>query len=149
MILLEGHGTSLYLSSHSAFLVSVGKCIAFIIGRMAILRCLMRVAVLSCVPSIFATALASAEVRGPFNPTDSHSKYDDLLHHLSPKASIEYDIVPRWSAFNAPTPGATVNVATEKDVQTTVRMPSRIEVALPDSGSRFRSSTASIRKSPS
>ena len=41
---------------------------------------------------------------------------------LSPNASISYNAStdPRWSQYNAPTPGATVNVATERDVAVTV-----------------------------
>lgn len=45
-----------------------------------------------------------------------------LKERLSPDASIDQDNsnAPRWSSFNAPTPGAMVNVATEDDVLETV-----------------------------
>jgi hypothetical protein len=43
---------------------------------------------------------------------------------LSPNATISYNTTeaPRWSEFDAPNPGLIVNVATEKDVQVTVRL---------------------------
>ena len=41
---------------------------------------------------------------------------------LSHDASISYNAStdPRWSQYNAPTPGAIINVATERDVVATV-----------------------------
>ena len=43
---------------------------------------------------------------------------------LSNGTSIVHDIsaAPRWSEFHAPQPGTVVNVATEEDVLTTVRV---------------------------
>ena len=45
-----------------------------------------------------------------------------LRSQLSPHASIVYNTTgaPRWSVFDAPTPGAVVNVVTEHDVLVTV-----------------------------
>ena len=42
---------------------------------------------------------------------------------LSPQASIVHTslAIPRWSDYDAPDPGTVVNVATELDVQQTVR----------------------------
>ena len=50
---------------------------------------------------------------------------------LSRGASISHDTstVARWSDFDAPRPGAIVNVATEKDVLTTVRTTLTIDVS--------------------
>ena len=53
-----------------------------------------------------------------------------INQRLGPKLSNGTSIVhntstaPRWSEFHAPQPGTVVNVATEKDVLTTVRAPS-------------------------
>ena len=47
---------------------------------------------------------------------------------LSHNASISYNAStdPRWSQYHAPTPGAIVNVATERDVVATVSNLSRL-----------------------
>ena len=54
--------------------------------------------------------------------TASHLNTTNLAKLLSKNASIVYDIssVPRWSEFDAPSPGTIVNVATEHDVLVTV-----------------------------
>jgi hypothetical protein len=45
-----------------------------------------------------------------------------LRSQLSPDASVSWttSIAPRWSDYDAPKPTAIINVAVEKDVQTTV-----------------------------
>ena len=52
-----------------------------------------------------------------------HLTFEDGLRSLlSPNATISHNLTdaPRWSEYNAPTPGTVVNVAIEQDVQTTV-----------------------------
>lgn len=55
----------------------------------------------------------------------ARSSFDNELQLLlSLNATIVHDTTgaPRWSEFDAPTPGTIVNVATEHDVQITVRI---------------------------
>ena len=59
-----------------------------------------------------------------------------LRPFLSQEASITYNrsTPQRWSDFHAPTPGATINVATEHDVAATVSTPNLFPMMLmPDS----------------
>lgn len=55
---------------------------------------------------------------------DIRGAVTNLKQRLSPEASISFNASsdPRWSQFNAPSPRAIVNVATERDVVVTVRI---------------------------
>jgi hypothetical protein len=64
----------------------------------------------------FLTLVLAASAQDLVNQFDS-----GLQSLLSTNATITHNGTVRWSEFNAPTPGTVVNVATEKDVQVTVR----------------------------
>jgi hypothetical protein len=62
-----------------------------------------------------------AEKNPTIAPRSSSLSISALQPLLSVNATITNSAPARWSQFDAPTPGAVVNVATEKDVQVTVR----------------------------
>ena len=83
-------------------------------------------ALVLCLPSvIIPTGFASGatQVIPRDSRTNSWSFFDvEFKTLLSPNATISFNSsgAPRWSKFNAPTPGAIVHVATEQDVQVVV-----------------------------
>ncbi len=77
---------------------------------------ILDVIVLAFIPTL-ATSFCTSAVSASGNC--SIAGLEPLLSH---NASISYNTStdPRWSQYNAPTPGAIVNVATERDVVATV-----------------------------
>ncbi|KAI3331730.1 FAD binding domain-containing protein [Xylariaceae sp. AK1471] len=74
----------------------------------------------------FAIQLALGIAMAPLIPVvDSVSVaqrlYDELAPQLSSGDLISQEVPPRWSSFEAPNPGAVVNVKTESDVTATVK----------------------------
>lgn len=69
----------------------------------------------ACLLSVLA--LLNSSAAGQI--TSPGARLQSLLSH---NASIAYNTTgaPRWSEFDAPSPGFVVNVATENDVQVTV-----------------------------
>jgi hypothetical protein len=77
----------------------------------------MRVLLLQC----FATAIAALAVRQPYALTQS-SVMTDLNKVVSPASQVKIELRLRWSTYNAPTPAVVVNVTSEKDVASVVRV---------------------------
>jgi hypothetical protein len=66
--------------------------------------------------------LGTAEKDLTISPRSPSNPFPGALQSLlSANATITYTAPIRWSQFDAPTPGAVVNVATEQDVHVTVR----------------------------
>lgn len=97
--------------------VSCWSCLRSLIELTVMWSVLNIVALASVSPFVLISGSATPAVLGP-----RQFSVDALRPLLSRGANISLvsSTSPRWSEYNAPTPGAIVNVATEQDVVATV-----------------------------